>query len=55
MLRLASHGYWSHEIAAELHYSVHSIRDRTKDARRKLGARTVAHAVALALEQRLID
>jgi DNA-binding CsgD family transcriptional regulator len=36
------------EMAAALHLSAHTIRSHTKSALRKLGARTRAHAVAIA-------
>ena len=36
------------EMAAALHLSAHTIRSHTKNLLRKLGARTRAHAVAIA-------
>ena len=44
-LALGSH---TEEMAATLHLSVHTIRSHVKTLLRKLGARTRAHAVAIA-------
>lgn len=41
-------GSQSDEMALALHLSVHTIRSHTKSLLRKLGARTRAHAVAIA-------
>jgi DNA-binding CsgD family transcriptional regulator len=41
-------GSHTDEMAAALHLSAHTIRSHTKSALRKLGARTRAHAVAIA-------
>jgi DNA-binding CsgD family transcriptional regulator len=41
-------GSQSDEMALTLHLSVHTIRSHNKSLLRKLGARTRAHAVALA-------
>jgi DNA-binding CsgD family transcriptional regulator len=41
-------GSQSDEMALTLHLSVHTVRSHTKSLLRKLGARTRAHAVAIA-------
>jgi DNA-binding CsgD family transcriptional regulator len=41
-------GSYTEEMAAALHLSPHTIRSHVKALLRKLGARTRAHAVAIA-------
>ena len=43
------------EIGIALHVSPHTVRTHVKNLMRKLGARTRAHAVAIALSERAID
>jgi DNA-binding CsgD family transcriptional regulator len=43
------------EIGVALHVSPHTVRTHVKNLMRKLGARTRAHAVAIALSERAID
>lgn len=42
------------QIAAQLHISLESVKSEAKQIRLKLGARTMTHAVALALSDGLI-
>jgi len=46
VLRYVSNGFSDEEIAADLRLSVHTVKDQVKAARRRLGARNRAHAVA---------
>jgi len=48
-------GSQSDEMALALHLSVHTIRSHTKSLLRKLGARTRAHAVAIAYSRGALD
>jgi DNA-binding CsgD family transcriptional regulator len=48
-------GSRTEEMAADLHLSVHTIRSHTKSTLRKLGARTRAHAVAIAYSNGALD
>jgi DNA-binding CsgD family transcriptional regulator len=43
------------EIGIVLKVSPHTVRTHVKNLMRKLGARTRAHAVAIALSERAID
>ena len=54
VLRLASNGFRSHDIAQELGLGEETVRSHLKKAQTKLGARNRAHAVAEALRQSLI-
>ena len=54
VLRLASTGARSHDIARELGLGEETVRSHLKKAQTKLGARNRAHAVAEALRQSLI-
>jgi len=51
VLSWLAHGLSMGEIAAELRVSEHTVRDHVKEARRRLGARTGPHVVALWLAQ----
>jgi DNA-binding CsgD family transcriptional regulator len=48
VLDAVARGSQDDEMAAALHLSAHTIRSHAKSALRKLGARTRAHAVAIA-------
>ena len=48
VLDAVARGSQDDEMALALHLSAHTIRSHTKSALRKLGARTRAHAVAIA-------
>jgi DNA-binding CsgD family transcriptional regulator len=48
-------GSQSDEMALTLHLSVHTIRSHTKSLLRKLGARTRAHAVAIAYSRGALE
>ena len=48
-------GLLTEEVASEMFLSPHTIRSHVKAAMRKLGARTRAHAVAIALTAGAID
>ena len=48
-------GTSTEEIAAKLHVSPHTVRTHIKNILRKLGARTRAHAVAIAYAENAID
>ena len=50
-----AHGNSTDEIGVVLHVSPHTVRTHVKNLMRKLGARTRAHAVAIALSERAID
>jgi DNA-binding NarL/FixJ family response regulator len=52
--QLLSDGLTVEEIAAERHRSVHTIRKLLEQARDRLGARNMAHLVALGLRQGMI-
>ena len=49
---------WGHsvdDISANLFLSPHTVRTHIKNILRKMGARTRAHAVAMALSEDIID
>jgi DNA-binding CsgD family transcriptional regulator len=48
-------GTSTEEIALRLHVSPHTVRTHIKNIMRKLGARTRAHAVAIAYSEDAID
>lgn len=48
-------GTSTEEIAGKLHVSPHTVRTHIKNILRKLGARTRAHAVAIAYSEDAID
>jgi DNA-binding CsgD family transcriptional regulator len=48
-------GHSTDEIGLVLSVSPHTVRTHVKNLMRKLGARTRAHAVAIALSERAID
>lgn len=55
LLTLLATGLHYHEVAYKLGISEASVKDEMKLARSKLGARNTTHAVALALDQGLIE
>ena len=48
-------GHSIDEISADLFLSPHTVRTHIKNILRKMGARTRAHAVAIAMSEGLID
>jgi DNA-binding NarL/FixJ family response regulator len=48
-------GVSTEDIAAKMHVSPHTVRTHIKNILRKLGARTRAHAVAIAYSEDAID
>ena len=55
MLDLFGFGYGRKEIAKTAHLSMHTVADHLNHARVKLGAKSTAHALRLAIRQGLID
>jgi DNA-binding CsgD family transcriptional regulator len=55
VLRLVANGLSDGQIAEALVLSPHTVRSHVKTAMRKLGARTRAHAVAIALSAGAIE
>ena len=55
VLTAIARGDSTDEVAGALGISPHTVRTYVKSSRRKLGARTRAHAVAIALAAGLID
>ena len=55
ILTMLADGHTGRQAARELGISLHTLRWHTDSARAKLGARTIAHAVALFHRDRLID
>jgi DNA-binding CsgD family transcriptional regulator len=55
VLRELARGYSTEQIAGVLVVSPHTVRTHVKNAMRKLGAHTRAHAVAIALSEGAID
>lgn len=54
VLRLIAMGYTQVEAAEKLERSLETIRSTTKVARARLGAKTLAHAIAIAVSLDLI-
>lgn len=54
-LGAASHGLGWREAADALGWTPETVRSVLQDARRKLAAKNTAHAVALAMRQRLLS
>ena len=48
-----SHGYSAEMVAGELSISIHTVRSHLANGRRKLGAKTRPHAVAICLRRGL--
>ena len=55
VLRELANGHTTEEIGGLLNVSPHTVRTHIKNAMRKLGARTRAHAVAMALSDGAIE
>jgi|1186.fasta_scaffold715397_1 DNA-binding CsgD family transcriptional regulator len=55
VLRELARGYSTEEVGKILSVSPHTVRTHIKNGLRKLGARTRAHAVAIALSEGVID
>jgi DNA-binding CsgD family transcriptional regulator len=55
VLRELARGYRTEQVAEALTVSPHTVRTHIKNSLRKLGARTRAHAVAIALHEGAID
>ena len=55
VLDALAHGRATEEIASSLVLSPHTVRSHVKTAMNKLGARTRAHAVAIALSAGVIE
>ena len=55
MLAELARGHSTDEIGLVLEVSPHTVRTHVKNLMRKLGARTRAHAVAIALSESAID
>jgi DNA-binding CsgD family transcriptional regulator len=55
VLREIARGYSTEEVGRVLTVSPHTVRTHIKNGLRKLGARTRAHAVAIALSEGAID
>jgi len=55
VLRQLARGYSTEEVGQILSVSPHTVRTHIKNGLRKLGARTRAHAVAIALSEGVID
>ena len=54
ILRLVAHGYTRKEIAHKFDRSEHTIATHTHHIKLKLSARTLEHAVAIAVARRII-
>jgi DNA-binding CsgD family transcriptional regulator len=55
VLEQIARGHSIEDISAELFLSPHTVRTHIKNILRKMGARTRAHAVAMAISEGLID
>jgi DNA-binding CsgD family transcriptional regulator len=55
ILDLYGFGYSRAEIGKTTHLSVHTVADHLNHARVKLGAKSTAHALRLAIRQGLIE
>jgi DNA-binding CsgD family transcriptional regulator len=55
VLRELARGFTTEEVADVLVVSPHTVRSHLKNGMKKLGARTRAHAVAIALSEGAID
>jgi DNA-binding CsgD family transcriptional regulator len=55
VLRELARGFTTEEVAEVLVVSPHTVRTHLKNGMRKLGARTRAHAVAIALSEGAIE
>ena len=55
VLRELARGYSTEEVGEILSVSPHTVRTHIKNGLRKLGARTRAHAVAIALSEGVIS
>ena len=55
VLEQIARGHSIDDISADLFLSPHTVRTHIKNILRKMGARTRAHAVAMAISEDLID
>jgi DNA-binding NarL/FixJ family response regulator len=55
VLEKIARGHSIDDISADLFLSPHTVRTHIKNILRKMGARTRAHAVAMAISEGLID
>jgi len=55
VLDLFGFGYGRTEIGKTMHISMHTVADHLGHARLKLGAKSTAHALRLAIRQGLIE
>ena len=55
VLEQIARGHSIDDISADLFLSPHTVRTHIKNILRKMGARTRAHAVAMAISEGLID
>ena len=55
VLEQIARGHSIDDISADLFLSPHTVRTHIKNILRKMGARTRAHAVAMAISEELID
>jgi DNA-binding CsgD family transcriptional regulator len=53
-LKLASQGYIDRETAVRMHVSTQTVKNQLMAVRRKLGARTTSHAVAIGKDMGMI-
>lgn len=55
VLAFAAQGWREKQTAAALHLNIETVKSYSKQARRKLGARNTAHAVAIAYRAGLLE
>jgi LuxR family transcriptional regulator len=55
ILRLAAQGYHINQIADELEFSYHTIKNMRHEILQKIYAKNMNHAIALAIKYGLID
>jgi DNA-binding CsgD family transcriptional regulator len=55
VLEQIARGHSIEDISADLYLSPHTVRTHIKNILRKMGARTRAHAVAMAMSEGIID
>src|SRR5262245_48209124 len=55
VLQLIANGANEHEVAADCHVTRETVKTQTKQIRRKLGANSTTHAVAIGLREGVIE
>jgi DNA-binding CsgD family transcriptional regulator len=54
LLAIYGNGFTLHEIADKIHLSYHTVRNTLDEAKERIGAKSLPHAVAIAIRDGII-